>query len=90
MALATRTGVDSAGGLLLAGGVFQTFVTLDGATWAIVGQAVTDHGSGAHDAATMAAGSTFVTIDGVAVCLAGSLATCGHAATGSGFVIVSS
>ncbi len=88
MPLATRTGIDSAGGLLATGGQ-QTVVTIDGATWAIVGQAVTDHGAGAHDAATMSTGSAFVTIDGVAVCLAGNLATCGHAATGSGPVTLS-
>lgn len=89
MVVATRTGIDSAGGLLAAAGQ-QTAVTIDGATWAIVGQAVTSHGTGAHAAATMAAGSTFVTIGGVAACAAGHAATCGHTASGSGPVTISS
>lgn len=85
---ATRTGIDSAGGLLLAS--FQKHVFIDGATWAIVGDAIAPHGSAPHDAATMVAGSTFVSIDAVPAVIAGNLASCADVATGSGPVVVES
>jgi len=78
---AARAGADTAGGLILGGG--QDFVTVEGKLWAVVPDPVLDHGDDEHENATMAQGSTFVTIAGVAPCLAGHLATCGHAATGS-------
>jgi len=78
---ATRCLQDTAGGLVQEGG--QYLVTVEARLWAVVGDAVADHGSGPHNAATMAQGSTFVRIDGTPVVLAGHLATCGHAATGS-------
>lgn len=41
-----------------------------------------------HLTATMTAGSNKVYAEGIAVCNAGDLATCGHAATGSSDVFV--
>ena len=79
--LASRVGLDTAGGVITGGG--QSFVTIGGLNWAIVGDAVADH---AHTGATMAQGSALVRINGIAVCRAGDLATCGDPATGSGFV----
>lgn len=87
MPLASRANVDTAGGLILP---IQTFVKIDGAPWAVFGSPIVSHGSSPHDAATMAAGSTFVKIDGVAPCAAGMAATCGHTSTGSGPVTIAS
>ncbi len=88
MALATRSGIDTAGGGVITA-VGQAFVKIDGALWIVVGDPVASHGTGGHASATMAAGATFVSIDGVPVCRLGDAATCGHTATGSGFVDVS-
>jgi uncharacterized Zn-binding protein involved in type VI secretion len=74
-------GIDSAGGLVQA--TAQAFVRLDGALAAVVGATVQGHGLGAHLAATLPTGSTFVRIDGQAVVAAGMAASCGHTATGS-------
>ena len=79
--LASRVGLDTAGGLITGGG--QSFVKIGGSDWAIVGDAVAAH---AHTGVTMAAGSTLVRINGIPVCRAGDLASCGDVATGSGFV----
>lgn len=89
MALATRSGIDSAGGgtITSAG---QGFVKIGGELWIVVGDPVASHGTGGHASATMAAGSSFVSINGVPVCRLGDAATCGHTATGSGFVDVDS
>lgn len=88
MALATRSGIDSAGGGIITSSG-QDFVTIDGALWIVVGDRVANHGTGPHAAATMAAGAAFVSIAGVSVCRLGDAATCGHTATGSGHVDVS-
>ena len=86
--LATRVGIDGAGGgLVLAGG--QTLVTINGAPWAIQGDDIGDHGSGAHDAATIAGGSSVVRINSVPIARGAHAATCGHKVTGSGPVSVS-
>ncbi len=88
MPLATRSGIDNAGGGLISS-VGQSFVSIDSVRWIVVGDPVADHGTGSHDAATMAAGAGFVSIDGVAVCRLGDAATCAHTASGSGHVSVS-
>lgn len=89
MPLTARTGVDNAGGgTLLAGPTVG--VTIDGSRWALVGDPVASHGPSPHDAATLTQGSDFVTVEGLAPVLAGHLASCGDAATGSGHVTVSS
>jgi len=78
---ASRCLQDTAGGLIQEGG--QYLVTVEGRLWAVWGDSVAHHGSGPHSSAIMGQGSTFVRIDGTPVVLAGHLATCGHAATGS-------
>lgn len=85
MTLATRCGLDSAGGGVIAA-AGNVFVTIDGLPWAVVGDPVATHGSGPHTSATMSTGSAVVSIDGLPACRAGDLATCTHAATGSGHV----
>jgi uncharacterized Zn-binding protein involved in type VI secretion len=89
MAAATLTGVDTAGGgLITAQPGAPEFVAVKGQTWATLGALVAFHGIGLHEAAVIATGSAFVRIAGVPVVRAGDLATCGHAATGSGHVDV--
>ena len=83
-----RVGVDSAGGTILGGG--QDFVRVQGALWAVLGDAVAGHGEGLHAGPTMAEGSAFIRINGIPVCRAGNAATCGHGATGSGEMRISS
>ena len=82
---ALRSAVDSAGGLL--GPSLETHVRLDGDAWVVVGTTVVSHGSSPHNAATMSQGSAYVRINGVAVCAAGDLATCGHAGTPGSSVV---
>jgi uncharacterized Zn-binding protein involved in type VI secretion len=77
-----RGGIDTAGGGIISGGI-QTFVTVEGGLWIVVGDSVASHGSGPHVAAVMNQGSTFIKINSIAACLAGHTATCGHTATGS-------
>jgi len=88
MPLVALTLLDSAGGGLLQPTV-QTFVRTNGLAWAVVGDAVADHGSGPHNAAHMTLGSTILRIGGVPVCRAGDAASCGHLATGTSHVQVS-
>ena len=81
-----RDGVDAAGGALIKS---QTTVFADGEEVIVHGDTVTAHLSGIHAAPpTMIAGSDNVFIGGIAVCNAGDLATCGHAASGSSTVFV--
>jgi len=87
MANVSLVGSDVAGGVIVGGG--QTAVKTDGAAWAVVGDAVASHGDSPHNAATMAGGSSFVTVNGLAVVRAGDAATCGHTASGSPGVDVS-
>lgn len=77
----TRVGVDSAGGIILGGG--QDFVHVEGALWAVLGDAVAGHGEGEHASPFMVEGSSFITINGIPACIEGNLASCGHSATGS-------
>lgn len=79
-----RQTVDAAGGAQLNGG--HDCVRIDGRLVVLLGDPVTGHGEGAHAAPTMAQASSFVRINGTAVCLAGHLASCGHASTGSDWV----
>lgn len=82
-----RVGLDSAGGTILGGG--QGFVTVEGALWAVLGDAVAGHGLVPHDAPVMAAGSSFIRINGIPVCREGHAASCGHTATGSATMRIS-
>ena len=73
-------GLDSAGGVQQGGG--QSFVKAAGALVVVLGDTVASHGSGPHQGAKMATASTFVKINGVPVCFAGCVATCGDQSTG--------
>jgi uncharacterized Zn-binding protein involved in type VI secretion len=83
----SRINQDSAGGAIL--GALQDFVVVEGTLWAVQGDAVAGHGLPPHAAPVMAEGSPFVTINGIPACREGHLATCGHAATGSGAMRIS-
>jgi uncharacterized Zn-binding protein involved in type VI secretion len=83
MAGACRAGVDTAGGLIASG---SGSVFINGSPAVRIGDPVVGHGLIPHTAPTMATGSATVMIDGIPACRAGDIATCGHAATGSGDV----
>lgn len=76
-----RKTVDTAGGVQLAGG--QNFARVEGTLWVLLGDPVQPHGVAPHDTPVMAQGSSFARINGIPVCRAGHLASCGHASTGS-------
>ncbi|MBF0454943.1 MAG: PAAR domain-containing protein [Magnetococcales bacterium] len=85
MAGATQTNVDAAGGTIRP---LQSFVRLDGNPWAVVGSPVDGHGLPPHAAPVMAEGTPWIRIDGIPVCRAGHAATCGHPASGRGWIRV--
>ena len=77
---------DTAGGDLIPS---QSTVKVNNELVIVHGDRVAGHPpGGTHANPTMIAGSNKVFIGGIAVCNAGDLATCGHAATGSGDVNV--
>ena len=81
-----RDTTDSAGAALIKS---QTTVFANSEEVIVHGDTVTAHLTGLHAAPpTMIAGSKDVFIGGIAVCNAGDLATCGHAASGSSDIIV--
>ena len=88
MPLVSLATLDTAGGGLIAP-TLQTFARTGGKPWAVVGDAVADHGTGPHNNATLAAGSAFVRVAGLPVVRAGDAASCGHLATGASHVTVS-
>lgn len=72
--------IDTAGGLIKPGPNATVFY--NGQPLAVVGCPVEPHGPGPHIAAVMVEGSAMLFINGIAVCLAGSKASCDHQATG--------
>lgn len=72
--------VDTAGGVIKPGP--NTKVFYKGNPVAVVGCPVEPHGAGRHAAAVITTGSSKVFISGIAVCMAGSEASCGDRATG--------
>jgi|TARA_B110000977_G_scaffold40555_1_gene54519 uncharacterized Zn-binding protein involved in type VI secretion len=81
-----RDTTDTAGAALIK---TQTKVFANGDEVIVHGDTVTAHLAGLHAVPpTMIAGSKNVFIGGIAVCNAGDLATCGHAASGSSNVNV--
>lgn len=76
----TVKGLDTAGGVQLAGG--QSEWTVEGQPIVLKGDPVSAHGLPPHAAPVMAAGSSWMTLNGVPVVRALNAATCGHAATG--------
>jgi len=89
MPIASVDTLDSAGGGAVTGGG-QTIARWQGNLLAVVGDAIANHGVGAHAAATIAAGSATVTISGLALARAGDAATCGDTLTGSSTLNVAS
>ena len=85
MAGAVAVNGDIAGGAVTASGAR---FTVGGEPVVLVGDPVADHGDGPHDSATMAEGSSKLTLGGIAVCVTENAATCGHTIVGSGKVIV--
>ena len=77
-------GVHAAGGTIT--GQRQSRVFVNGSPMSVVGDSVASHLPcplvPVHCAPTMAAGSSRVFIDNIAVVRAGDAASCGHAATG--------
>ena len=82
---AVRKGTDSAGGTIAGG---SGDVIVNGQPLARVGDAVSGHGDPPHAGPTMSSGSGDVICNGIPACRAGDTATCGHAASGSGDVII--
>ena len=74
MGIAT-VGVAKATGVILGPGVSSW--TINGNPVSVVGDAVAPHGNGAHAAATIVTGSSFMSINGKAVTVDGSKASCG-------------
>lgn len=83
--IARDAGADVAGGAIVQG---SPNVFANNKPVARVGDQVAGHGRGAHRSPTMAAGSGNVFTNNKATCRAGDPATCGHAASGSGNVLV--
>ena len=83
---AARVGKDAAGGTINGPGVPS--VKVNGAPISVPGDAVAGHGDSPHAGPTMSGCSGTVKAGGKGVCRAGDAATCGHAASGSGDVII--
>lgn len=77
-------GVDTAGGTILGGG--QSFFRVNGHLVAVLGDAVASHGKSPHNSATMTQATGHLKINGLPVVVSGDSASCGHGATGSGFL----
>lgn len=81
MPATSRLTIDTAGGVIT--GALQTGFKVNGKAVAVKGDAIAGHGSGPHAGPAMAQGMANFRVNGIPVCCAGHLATCGHAATGS-------
>lgn len=83
--IAVKT-LDSAGGAQLAGG--QDFFEVQGQPVVLLGDPVEAHGKQPHGSPVMAEGESWFTANGIPICRAGHLATCGHASTGQSWFTV--
>ena len=84
----SRVGIDTAGGLIVGNG--QSILQVNGTPVTVVGDPIANHGPSPHNAALMVQGSSVLRVNGIPICLAGHLASCGHTASGSGPLEVSS
>lgn len=82
---AARKGLDSAGGTIVGG---AASVIVNGTPVARRGDPVAGHAPGPHAGPVMVGASSTVFAEGIPVSRAGDSASCGHAASGSGDVIV--
>jgi len=80
----SRVGLDYAGGMIQSGS--NSTVRVNGAPIAVLGSPVQGHGDSPHNRPTMKTSSGTVRASGIGVCRAGDMASCGHAASGSGDV----
>jgi len=77
-----RVGLDSAGGVQL--GMQAPTVHANGAVVVVLGDLVAGHGLPPHSPTpAMVSASSTVYSQGIAVCRAGDLASCGHSSSGS-------
>lgn len=83
--IARDNGKDIAGGPIISG---SSNVYANNVVVARKGDRVAPHGRSQHRSAVMASASPNVYANNINVCRAGDVATCGHAATGSGNVFV--
>ncbi len=83
--IARRT-LDQAGGAQLAGG--QGWFRVDGQPVVLLGDPVAPHGPALHLAPVMVEASVWLRLDGVPVCRAGNIASCGHATTGASWFVI--
>jgi uncharacterized Zn-binding protein involved in type VI secretion len=81
MAGVTRVNVDAAGALII--GNLSPTVKVNGNPVAVIGASVEVHARGLHRTSIIATGSSTVFAQGQAICRAGDMASCGHAASGS-------
>lgn len=77
----SRCGLDSAGGVII--GVQADTVFVNGHPVSVLHDPVTGHGPGEHGGPVMATCSPTVFAQGIGICRAGDLASCGHPSTGS-------
>ncbi len=78
-----RVGVDAAGGVIL--GMGGAGYTIAGQTIAVIGDAVTPHPPVPPHTGSpvMTTGQSNYRVNGIPVCRAGDLASCGHSTSGS-------
>ena len=88
MGLVARTGVDTAGGVLIANTTRTVFV--NGAPIALEFDSIAPHGQSPHDAAVVLTGAPNVIANGLPVATTSSSTSCGHPITpGSTNVFIS-
>ena len=76
-----RASVDSAGGIIRAGG--NGNVRANGSLIAVCGSSVSGHGDSPHSSPSMRGCSSTVKANGIGVCRIGDSASCGHGAGGT-------
>jgi uncharacterized Zn-binding protein involved in type VI secretion len=81
MGIVSLVGQDSAGGVITGPGAPAW--TWNGKPISLLGDGVAGHGVGAHAGPAIVTASPWMTINGVPVTRVGSVANCGHGATGS-------
>ncbi|MCY1272371.1 hypothetical protein D9M68_17560 [compost metagenome] len=81
MGIVSLVSKDSAGGIIAGPGAINW--TWDGKTISLLGDAVVGHGLPPHSSPAIITASDWMKIDGVKVTRVGSMASCGHGATGS-------
>lgn len=90
MAGVARVGIDiiDSGPPVVIAGTLQATVVIAGAPVAIVGDAITSHGSSPHDASVISSGAGNVVIAGTPIARNGDSTTCGHTInSGAGNVV---